>query len=156
MLPNTPKLEEYSPETSLKGCNLKKFGQKQISLSKENSYSQNSQNSWNFKISKENKDQTTKNHLNLIKKIIPNNHNSQHTVIYTDGSKILANVGAGIAYMSGRNSGEKSWNLGISLEVFDAELFAIFQALKWTQSFDLGKTKEIWIFSDSQAAIQVE
>jgi len=75
-------------------------------------------------------------------------------VIYTDGSKIQTNVGAGIAYMSGRNSGEKSWNLGNSLEVFDAELFAIFQALKWTQSFDLRKTKDIWIFSDSQAAIQ--
>ena len=56
--------------------------------------------------------------------------------------------------MCGRNSGEKSWNLENSLEVFDAELFAIFQALKWTQSFDLEKTKEIWIFSDSQAAIQ--
>jgi len=34
--------------------------------------------------------------------------NSQHTLIYTDGSKILANVGAGIAYMCGRNSDEKS------------------------------------------------
>jgi len=75
-------------------------------------------------------------------------------VIYTDGSKIQTNVGAEIAYMSGRNSGEKFWNLGNSLEVFDAELFAIFQALKWTQSFDLRKTKDIWIFSDSQVTIQ--
>ena len=133
LLPNTPKLKEYSPETSLKKCGLKESDLKEISFSKENSFSQNSQNSqnpWNFKISKENKDQTTKNYLNLIKRIISNNQMSQHTLIYTDGSKILANVGAGIAYMCGRNSGEKSWNLGNSLEVFDAELFAIFQALK--------------------------
>ena len=107
MLSNTPKLEEYSSETSLKGCNLKKFGLKHFSFLKENSFSQNSQNSWNFEISKENKDQTTKNHLNLIKKIISNNHNSQHTLIYTDRSKILVNVGAEIVYMSERNSNEK-------------------------------------------------
>jgi hypothetical protein len=77
-------------------------------FSKENSFSQNSQNPWNFKISKEDKDQTTKNHLNLIKQIISNNQKSQHTLIYTNRSKILANVGAGIAYMCGRNSDEKS------------------------------------------------
>lgn len=63
-------------------------------------------------------------------------------------------MSAGLAYMFERNSGKKSWNLENSLQVFDAELFAIFQAIKWTQSFDLGKTREIWIFSDSQAAIQ--
>ncbi len=68
--------------------------------------------------------------------------------------KIQDNVNARIVYMCERNSNEKSWNLENSLEVFDAELFAIFQLLKWTQSFDLEKIKEIWIFSDSQAAIQ--
>jgi hypothetical protein len=67
-------------------------------------------------------------------------------LIYTNRSKILANVGAGIAYMCGRNSDEKSWNLENSLEVFDAELFAIFQALKWTQSFDLEKPKKFGSF----------
>ncbi len=108
LLPNTPKLEEYSSETSLKECNLEEFSLKQKSFSKENSSSQNSQNPWNFKISKENKDQTTKNYLNLIKRIISKNQNAQHTLIYMDGSKILANVGAGIAYMCGRNSDEKS------------------------------------------------
>jgi len=48
-----------------------------------------------------------------------------------------------------RNNDEKLWNLKNSLEVFDAELFAIFQALKWMQSFNLKKIKEIWTFSDS-------
>ena len=63
--------------------------------------------------------------------------------------KIQDNVNVKIVYMCKRNNDEKSWNLENSLEVFDAELFAIFQALKWMQSFDLRKIKEIWIFSDS-------
>jgi len=54
-------------------------------------------------------------------------------VIYTDEFKIQDNVSARIAYVCERNSDEKSWNLENSLEVFDVELFAIFQALKWTQ-----------------------
>ena len=45
--------------------------------------------------------------------------------------------------MCERNSDEKLWNLKNSLEVFDAELFAIFQTLKWMQSFDLEKIKKI-------------
>jgi len=64
-------------------------------------------------------------------------------VIYTDKFKILVNVSAGIVYMCKRNSDEKLQNLKNSLKVFDAELFAIFQALKWTQRFDLEKIKEI-------------
>ncbi len=56
--------------------------------------------------------------------------------------KIQDNVSAEIVYMCERNSDEKFWNLKNSLEVFDAELFAIFQALKWMQSFNLEKIKE--------------
>ncbi len=63
--------------------------------------------------------------------------------------KIEDNVSARIIYMYERNNDEKLWNLKNSLEVFDAELFAIFQALKWMQSFNLKKIKEIWTFSDS-------
>jgi len=70
-------------------------------------------------------------------------------VIYIDEFKIQDNVNVRIVYMCERNSDEKLWNLKNSLEVFDAELFAIFQTLKWTQSFNLEKIKEIWIFSDS-------
>jgi len=79
----------------------------------------------------------------LIKRILLNNWNSQYTVIYTDKFKIQDNVNAEIIYIYERNSNEKSWNFKNNLEVFDAELFAIFQALKWTQSFDLKKIKEI-------------
>jgi len=64
-------------------------------------------------------------------------------VIYTDKFKILVNVNADLVYMTERKSNERFWNLENSLEVFDAELFAIFQILKWTQSIDLKKIKEI-------------
>jgi len=56
LLSNTSKLKEYSPETSLKESDLKESDLKEISFSKENLFSQNSQNSWNFRISKEDKD----------------------------------------------------------------------------------------------------
>ncbi len=64
-------------------------------------------------------------------------------MIYTDKFKILVNVNADLVYMTERKSNERFWNLENSLEVFDAELFAIFQILKWTQSIDLKKIKEI-------------
>ena len=56
LLSNTSKLKEYSSETSLKEADLKESDLKEISFSKENTFSQNSQNSWNFEISKEDKD----------------------------------------------------------------------------------------------------
>jgi len=113
---------------------------KETSFLKEKSFSQNS---WNIQISREDKDQIIKNYLNLIKRILSNNWNSQYTVIYTDRFKIQNNVNAEIIYMYERNNDEKFWNLKNSLKVFNAELFAIFQALKWTQSFNLEKIKEI-------------
>ena len=63
-------------------------------------------------------------------------------MIYTDEFKIQDNVSARIVYMYKRNSDGKSWNFKNNLEVFDAELFAIFQTLKWMQSFDLEKIKK--------------
>ncbi len=60
--------------------------------------------------------------------------------------KIQDNENAKIIYINEKNSDEKFWNLKNSLKVFDAELFAIFQTLKWTQSFDLKKIKEIKFF----------
>jgi len=53
LLSNTSKLKEYSPETSLKESGRKESDLKEFSFLKENSFSQNS---WNFQISKEDKD----------------------------------------------------------------------------------------------------
>ena len=47
-----------------------------------------------------------------------------------------------------------SWNLGSSIEVFNAELFAIEKAFKIAFEKITRFTKNIWIFSNSQAAIQ--
>ena len=52
------------------------------------------------------------------------------------------------------NSKSLSWNLGSSIEVFDAELFAIEKAFKIAFEKITKFTKNIWIFSNSQAAIQ--
>ena len=52
------------------------------------------------------------------------------------------------------NSESLSWNLGSSIEVFNAELFTIEKAFKITFEKITRFTKNIWIFSNSQAAIQ--
>jgi ribonuclease HI len=66
-------------------------------------------------------------------------------------------LGAGIFYTNNfniDNSGSLSWNLGSNIEVFDAELFAIEKAFKIAFEKITKFTKNIWIFSDSQAAIE--
>jgi len=84
LLSNTSKLEEYSLKETLL---VQKIADVQIS--------------------KEDKEQMTKNHLNLVKRILSRNRNSQHTLIYTDESKILINVSTDLVYMSERNTDEK-------------------------------------------------
>jgi ribonuclease HI len=81
---------------------------------------------------------------------------------YTDGSKI-DNLDAGASlYLIDRTKSpevrkEHSWYLGASIEVYDAELLAISKAIK--HSLDIVKQKDIakniyiYIFTDSQAAI---
>jgi len=58
-------------------------------------------------INKEDKEQTIKIHLNLVKRILSRDRNSQHTLIYIDEFKILVNVDTDLAYMSERNTDEK-------------------------------------------------
>jgi len=58
LLSNTSKLEKYSLKEIL---SIQKIA--------------------DIQISKEDKKQTTKNHLNLVKRILPRNRNSQHTLI---------------------------------------------------------------------------
>ena len=51
------------------------------------------------------------------------------------------------------NSKSLSWNLGSNIEVFNAELFAIEKAFKIAFEKIIKFTKNIWVFSNSQAAI---
>ena len=103
LLSNIPKLEEYSLKEVL---SVQKIA--------------------DIQISKEDKEQTTQNYLNLVKRILSSNRNSQHTLIYTDEFKILVNMNTDLVYMFEKNTDEKFWNLETTLEVFDAELFAIY------------------------------
>ena len=52
------------------------------------------------------------------------------------------------------NSKSLSWNLESNIEVFDAELFAIEKAFKIAFEKITRFIKNIWIFSNSQAAIE--
>ena len=51
------------------------------------------------------------------------------------------------------NSESLSWNLGLNIKIFNAELFAIEKAFKIAFEKISKFTKNIWIFSNSQAAI---
>jgi len=48
----------------------------------------------------------------------------------------------------------KAWNLGSEYKVFDAELFAIKKAINFAYEKTDIWTREIWIFSDSQATLK--
>ena len=97
-------------------------------------------------------------HKNQIQNLIKY-QNINNFIIYSDGSKCekTGSLGAGIFYTKNfniENSGNLSWNLGSHMEVFDAELFAIEKAFELAFNQISFLTKDIWIFSDSQAAIQ--
>lgn len=81
-------------------------------------------------------------------------------VFYTDGSqgvpsgqKDKTNSAAIVQVHETRPRAVRSWNLGAYVEVADAELFAIQQALQATVD-STPSTRRLFIFSDSQAAIQ--
>ena len=57
--------------------------------------------------------------------------------------------------MFGDNVKEFSWNLGTSMEVYDAELLSILKALRLSLKESCSeRIQDVWIFSDNQAAIQ--
>ena len=112
----------------------------------------------NIHISELDKQKEAIQHKKLIQKLVKY-QNINNIIIYSDGSKNekINNLGAGIFYTTNfniDNSGSLSWNLGSNIEVFDTELFAIEKAFKIAFKRINKFTKNIWIFSDSQAAIQ--
>jgi ribonuclease HI len=78
-------------------------------------------------------------------------------IIYTDGSQLESGFnGAGLLLTNSNFSDQVSsaWNLGLECEVYDAELYAIYKALQMgIDKFKLA-TLDLWIFSDSQAALK--
>ena len=112
----------------------------------------------NIHISELDKQKEAVQHKELIQKLVEY-QNINNIIIYSDGLKNekINNLGAGIFYTTNfniDNSGSLSWNLGSNIEVFDAELFAIEKAFKIAFERINKFTKNIWVFSDSQAAIQ--
>ena len=109
-------------------------------------------------ISKLDKQKEAAQHKELIQRLVEY-QNINNIILYSDGSKNekINNLKAGVFYTVNfniDNSESLSWNLGSNIEVFDAELFAIEKAFKIAFEKITGFTKNIWIFSDSQAAIQ--
>src|SRR5204862_2889522 len=112
----------------------------------------------NIHISELNKQKEAIQHKELIQKLVKY-QNINNIIIYSNGSKNekINNLEAGIFYTTNfniDNSESLSWNLGSNIEVFDAKLFAIEKAFKIAFERINKFTKNIWVFSDSQAAIQ--
>src|SRR6266498_2676196 len=91
----------------------------------------------------------------MISKFQKDQHNDK-IIIYTDRSKSETNqINAGLVYTTNFSYYQwKAWNLGSKYEVFDAELFTIKKAIDFTYKNTDIWTREIWIFSDNQAALK--
>src|SRR5215472_451122 len=78
-------------------------------------------------------------------------------IVYSDGSQSERGYnGAGIFLANSDSTKQDSlaWNLGIECEVYDAEVFAIYKALEIGCDRSDIETLDIWILSDSQAALK--
>ena len=110
-----------------------------------------------IKISFLSKEEKAIAHTAHLKNICFSQKNS--FIIYFDGSKhgetdILSTR---LAVKTSSTSFTKySWNIGKSCEMFDAELYALHKAFQYAikACAHLFHIQDIWIFSDSQAAIQ--
>src|SRR5690606_21922833 len=104
-------------------------------------------------ISKTPKDQVTLEHKALLRTI-----NLQISIVaYTDGSLLETRAEAGVYIYGNRLNIKLATLIGEQAEVFDAELSAMLIALTRIAKEVAYTTKwarKIWIFSDSQAAIQ--
>jgi len=130
----------------------------QISHEEETSWKTSLNLLIDIKISELNKEQEATEYKNQIQNLIKY-QNVSNLIIYSDDSKCekTDNLDTGIFYtknFSTENSRSLSWNLDSHMEVFDAELFALKEAFKVASNQVSVFTTDIWIFSDSQAAIQ--
>jgi ribonuclease HI len=101
-------------------------------------------------------------HKNQVNKWVSATSTSRSTIddkiiVYTDGSQSeKGDNGAGLFLTNSSFSAQESmaWNLGQECEVYDAELFAIYKALEIGNQKSMVSTLDLWIFSDSQAALK--
>ena len=109
----------------------------------------------NIVISENSKEESAKKHQKIISKFQKNQHDDR-IIIYTDRSKSETNqIDAGLVYTTNFNYYQwKAWNLGLKCEVFDADLFAIKKAINFAYEKTDIWTREIWFFSNNQAALK--
>src|SRR6266536_5461967 len=109
----------------------------------------------NIVISEDNKEKSAEKHQKIISEFQKDQYNDR-IIIYTDRSKSEINqIGAGLVYTINFSYYQwKAWNLDPKCEVFDAELFAIKKVINFAYEKTDIWTREIWIFSNSQAALK--
>ena len=108
---------------------------------------QNSFQSIDVQINLAKKSVIWKNHFQLTKQILGQKNT---TVFYTDEahdekSKISA---ASVVLYQNSKILSKSWNLGVGINITDAEIYAIEKTTKWATNL-IQFSSNIWIFTDS-------
>jgi ribonuclease HI len=104
-------------------------------------------------IASEDKKKASNTHQSLVKRLL-REPNWKNALAYTDGSKMEGQTGAGLFTFIRNQEASQGWKLGPYLEVYDAELLAIAQAIRWGLEANLHLHQHLWIFADNQAAIQ--
>src|SRR6266487_1322762 len=91
----------------------------------------------------------------MISKFQKDQHNDR-IIIYIDKSKSETNqIDISLVYTTNFSYYQwKAWNLDSKYEVFNAKLFAIKKVIDFTYKKTNIWTREIWIFSDNQAALK--
>ena len=121
------------------------------------SWAQNLTSLIDIQISELDKEKTAMLHHNKIQKILKNNENNSHIILYSDKSKNeqLNKLEADVIYITNLAINQSfSWNLRSEMKVFDAELFAIEKTFEIAFNNRQLNTEKVWIFSDSQTAIK--
>ena len=78
---------------------------------------------------------------------------ANHLAVFTDGSK-LDNGQTGCAFVIPELSTTKMFRLNNDVSIFSAEMYAIFQALRYLETNLVAADKNIVILSDSRSALQ--
>src|SRR6266540_4512440 len=109
----------------------------------------------NIEISENSKEESTEKYQKIISKFQKDQHDDR-IIIYIDKSKSETNqIGANLIYTTNFSCYQwKAWNLNSKCEIFNTELFAIKKAIDFAYKKTNIWTREIWIFSDSQAALK--
>src|SRR6266487_6560807 len=109
----------------------------------------------NIEISEDSKEESAEKYQKMISKCQKDQHDDR-IIIYTDRLKSETNqINAGLVYTTNFSCYQwKAWNLGLKCEVFNAELFAIKKVIDFAYEKTDIWIREIWIFSNNQAALK--